>query len=367
MPHLLCVEDLTRTFPGQNRPVIEGVSFCVEAGEVLAVIGPSGCGKTTTLRTLMGFERAERGRVSKGDMVCADCATGLHLPPEKRGIGIVFQDYALFPHMSVLRNVMFGIPSRPVTPQGEAGPKLSAKRRRQIAREALWMVGLMGVDDRAVQDLSGGQQQRVAIARALAPGTKVVLLDEPFSNLDPDLRQATRAEVRTLAKRAGLGVVLVTHDQEEALSLADRICVMRDGVICQAGRPEAVYAHPRTAFVARFLGQTNLLPATASGTDVAQTPLGKMQLHKPCDGEVLLSIRPEDLSLAPVTSGDNAGQAHMVGKVVAREFKGHDLTYRVRVADREVAVQVEAGAMFQVGHAVQVAPIRPAVVVTNDL
>ncbi len=355
-PHLLCIEDLTRTFPGQSQPVIEGVSFCVESGEVLAIVGPSGCGKTTTLRTIMGFERADRGRVRKDDLVCTDCGKGVHLPPEKRGIGIVFQDYALFPHLSVIRNVMFGVPPR----------KFSRKRRRQIAREAMWMVGLMGLEDRPVQALSGGQQQRVAIARALAPGTRVVLLDEPFSNLDPDLRQATRAEVRTLAKRAGLAVVLVTHDQEEALSLADRLLVMRDGVVRQAGRPEAVYARPCSAFVARFLGQTNLLPGTADNADVADTPLGKVQITGKHSGAVLLSLRPEDLTLAPVPA-EAAASHRPTGKVIAREFKGHDLTYRVRIANREIAVQMEAGSAFQVGHDVQLSPLRSAVVVEDDL
>jgi iron(III) transport system ATP-binding protein len=361
MDHLLCIEDLTRTFPGQTRPVIEGVSFCVEPGEVLAIVGPSGCGKTTTLRTIMGFERAERGRVRKQGLLCTDCDAGVHLPPEKRGIGIVFQDYALFPHLSVIRNVMFGVRG-----PRKLGPASSRRRRKQIAREALWMVGLMDVDDRPVQALSGGQQQRVAIARALAPGAQVLLLDEPFSNLDPDLRQATRAEVRALAERAGLAVVLVTHDQEEALSLADHLLVMRDGVVRQAGKPESVYARPRSAFVARFLGQTNLLPGQANH-DVAETPLGRLQLGDAHRGPVLLSLRPEDLALSPVTGNGAGTGTRPVGRIVAREFKGHDLTFRVRVADRELAVQMEAGAAFQVGHHVQLSPLRPAVVVQDDL
>jgi len=354
MEHLLCIEDLTRTFPGDTRPVIEGVGFCAGPGQVLAIVGPSGCGKTTTLRTIMGFERADRGRVCKEGLVCADAERGIHLPPEKRGIGIVFQDYALFPHLSVIRNVMFGVPGR-----------LPRKRRKQIAREALWMVGLPDVEERAVQALSGGQQQRVAIARALAPGTRVVLLDEPFSNLDPDLRQATRDEVRTLADRAGLAVVLVTHDQEEALSLADHLLVMREGVVRQSGKPEAVYARPRTAFVARFLGQTNLLPGQAD-QDVAQTPLGRLPLGQRHTGAVLLSLRPEDLALSPVAGHGAEDGARPVGRIVARQFKGHDLTYRVRVADRELAVQMQAGAAFDVGHEVQLTPLRPAVVVEDD-
>ena len=184
---LLCVHNLTKTFPGCQSPVIRDVSFCVYPGEVLTLVGPSGCGKTTTLRTIMGFERADLGEVKRGEEVLQGGAK--FVAPERRRIGFVFQDYALFPHLSVLANVMFGIHGVPKA------------RKRAIATEVLWMIGLAGLEDRRAHDLSGGQQQRVALARAIAPGSRIVLLDEPFSSLDPDTRHTIRGEVRMLAER----------------------------------------------------------------------------------------------------------------------------------------------------------------------
>ncbi len=343
-PALLCVHHLTKSFAGLDRPVIEDVTFCVHPGEVFALVGPSGCGKTTTLRTVMGFEHADSGEVLHAGRMLQ--GPGVFVPPEKRGIGFVFQDYALFPHLSVLANVMFGIRHVP------------RKRRKQVAKEALWMVGLMGYEERRPHDLSGGQQQRVALARAIAPGARVILLDEPFSSLDPDLRHATRNEVRLIAHRAGMAVVLVTHDQEEALSTADRLAVMRDGRLMQTGVPEQVYARPRSAFVAQFLGRTNLLEAEASGR-VAQTALGPVELDTFSSGPVTLSLRPEHLALEAVN-----GEAEAAGgRIVSREFKGHDLTYRVRLGRAEYTVQTEYTVDLAVGQAVRLRPRTAAAVV----
>lgn len=341
---LLRVENLTKTFPGCTEPTVKGVSFHVAAGEVLTLLGPSGCGKTTTLRSVMGFERAA-GVVCREGVVLQDERT--FLPPEKRGVGFVFQDYALFPHLSVIENVMFGI-------RGE-----HRRRRRQVAREAIWTVGLMGYEDRRPHDLSGGQQQRVALARALAPGNRVLLLDEPFSNLDPALRQSTRAEVRMLAEKGGVGLVLVTHDQEEALSTADRIAVMRDGVIIQEGSPQEVYDRPRTAFVAQFLGRTNLLLGSAGG-DTAQTPLGILRLANPANGPVTLSVRPEHVEMTPPDG------TCPQGSVVRREYKGHDVTYRVRIGLAEYLVQTPFDASVRVGDVVGLRARQPAAVVQPD-
>ena len=349
-PALLCVHHLSKSFPGMDRPVIEDVTFCVHPGEVFALVGPSGCGKTTTLRTVMGFEHADSGEVLHAGRMLQ--GPGVFVPPEQRGIGFVFQDYALFPHLSVLANVMFGIRNVP------------RKRRKQIAKEALWMVGLMGYEERRPHDLSGGQQQRVALARAIAPGARVILLDEPFSSLDPDLRHATRNEVRLIAHRAGMAVVLVTHDQEEALSTADRLAVMRDGRLMQTGAPEQVYARPRTAFVAQFLGRTNLLEAEASGR-VAQTALGPVELDTFSSGKVTLSLRPEHLALEAV-NGEAGGDAEVAGvgaKIISREFKGHDLTYRVRLGRSEYMVQTEYTVDLAVGQAVRLRPRTTAAVV----
>ena len=363
MDTFLCVEGLTKTFPGCTSPVIQDVSFCVNPGEVLTLLGPSGCGKTTTLRTIMGFEQADAGTVRHNGRVLQDASR--FLPPEQRGIGFVFQDYALFPHLSVLENVMFGVRGGPGGLWGFRGFRggMPRRRRRQIAKEALWMVGLMGLEDRRPHDLSGGQQQRVALARALSPGSRVLLLDEPFSNLDAELRQATRKEVRLLAERAGVAMVLVTHDQEEALSTADTLAVMRDGRIVQSGTPEEVYNRPRTAFVAQFLGRTNLLDAQAQGHQ-ADTPLGRVELAEPIRGRVLLSLRPEHVTLH--AAGAN-GAGTPAGMVVAREFKGHDMTFRVRLNHTEYLVQTDFAADFEVGQQVTLRPRFPAAAVTRDM
>ncbi|MFA9479170.1 ABC transporter ATP-binding protein [Phycisphaerales bacterium AB-hyl4] len=362
MKPLLCVHNISKTFPGHDRPVIKDVTFCVYPGEVLALVGPSGCGKTTTLRTVMGFEHADAGEVLLGEQVLQREKT--FVGPDQRGIGFVFQDYALFPHLSVLENVLFGLRGAAFKKRG--GPAMTRRRRAQIAKEALWMVGLMGLEDRMPHDLSGGQQQRVALARAIAPGARVILLDEPFSNLDPDLRLATRNEVRMIAHRAKMAVVLVTHDQEEALSTADRLAVMREGRLVQTGPPEEVYNSPATAFVAQFLGRTNLLEGDATGTH-AVTPLGRVELEHFTRGKVLLSLRPEHLSMQPAGDEHEPG-ALCVGKVVSREFKGHDMTFRIRLQSNrhEVSVQTDYATGLAVGDRVCLKARTPAAVVEPD-
>lgn len=359
---MLSVVDLTKTYPGNDTPTIRGVSFEVRQGEAMVLVGPSGCGKTTTLRTVMGFERADAGRIEHGGRVllAGEGRRRTQLPPERRGLGFVFQDYALFPHLSALQNVMYGI-------RGER-----RRRRAQRARECLWALGLMGVDDRRVQELSGGQQQRVALARAMAPGHRTILLDEPFSSLDPELRHAARSEVRMLAERTGLAIVLVTHDQEEALSTADRLAVMREGRLEQVGPPEEVYHRPRTAFVAQFLGRTNLLRGDAAGR-CARTVLGEVTLEREAIGPVLLSLRPEHVSLRGVdTLFDTAAQGAS-GEVTARAFKGHDLTYTVRLLSESgrpqptlLTVQTGHRARFEVGQRVRVEVNTPAVAVESS-
>ena len=339
---LLCVHHIAKTFPGMDRPVVDDVTFCVHPGEVFGLVGPSGCGKTTTLRLICGFESADAGEVLHDGRLVQ--AIGTWVPPEKRGIGFVFQDYALFPHLTVLRNVMFGIRHVP------------RKRRPQVAQEALWMVGLMDFGHRMPHDLSGGQQQRVALARAIAAGSKVILLDEPFSSLDPDLRLATRSEIRTLAERAKLALVLVTHDQEEALSTSDRLAVMNDGKLLQTGEPEEVYNRPATAFVAQFLGRTNLLEAEASGR-YAECELGRIELDRETQGKVTLSLRPEHLSLQTADSPDNGAV------VTSREFKGHDMTYHVRLGGRELTIQTDHLAPYHVGDKVMVTARTAAAIV----
>jgi len=339
---LLSVQHLTKRFDPGAPPVVHDVSFDVGDGEIFAILGPSGCGKTTTLRCVSGFERATEGRVvMRGRTLLGP---GVHVPPEERGVGIVFQDYALFPHLSVVENVAFGLQSGTHAEQTER------------AREALDMVGLSSFEARRPQHLSGGQQQRVALARTLAPEPDLILLDEPFSNLDALLRQETRQEVRQLLKDKGMSAVLVTHDQEEALSFSDRLAVMRGGQIDQAGPPEDVYYRPRTLFVAQFLGRTNLLLSHAAGTE-ADTPLGHVQLDREAEGTVLVSLRPEHLTLAAPETNDGP-----VGTIVGRAFKGHDITYRVQCDGTEYLVHTDNRISFDPGDTVAIRSLEPAVV-----
>lgn len=338
--HLLDVRHLTKRFHPQHPPVVEEVEFSVNSGEIFALLGPSGCGKTTTLRLIAGFETPERGEIQLEERSL------IALPPERRQVGIVFQDYALFPHLSVLENVIFGL------------KKLPRHQRRRKAEAVLDLVGLTIFKNRMPHELSGGQQQRVALARAIAPEPKLILLDEPFSNLDAALRQATRSEVRALLKAAGMSALLVTHDQEEALSFADRLAVMRSGQIEQVGTPEDVYHQPTTPFVAQFLGRTNIISGEAHG-EMAKTPLGLVPIHRPAKGSVLLSLRPEHLELTSVEPNQPSGE------VIAREFKGHDLTYRVRIGSREYLAHTDYTGSYYQGAKVRLVAREPAVVLAQ--
>ena len=341
---LLSLHNVTKHFSPLPAPVVDDVSLEVDAGEIFALLGPSGCGKTTTLRLIAGFERVESGEIRLEDKYIE--SPSIHAPPESREIGFVFQDYALFPHLNVLENVAFGLKG------------LSSNARRGQALEVLEMVGLAGLRDRKPHDLSGGEQQRVALARSIAPSPKLILLDEPFSNLDAGLRQATRKEVRQLLKDAGMSAMLVTHDREEALSFADRVAVMENGRLEQTGAPEAIYNHPKTPFVAEFLGKTNLIPGDARG-DSAETSLGTFKLDCPAEGSVLLSIRPEHLEMIHATAGEKNAK---LGKIVEREFKGHDLTYRVQIEGKDYFVQTDYRCPYQIGDWVQLKAVEPSVV-----
>ena len=324
---LLSVRSLTRRFASNGPAVVDDLSFDLDAGEILALIGPSGCGKTTTLRMIAGFETPDAGRVllSGRDLTST--------PAEQRGIGMVFQDYALFPHMTVGENIRFG----------------ARRKGREIVARYLGMVGLVGFDQRYPDQLSGGQQQRVALARSFAAEPRLILLDEPFSNLDAALRSAARREIRRLLKSAGIAIVFVTHDQEEALSFADRIAVMRDGRILQNGAAHEVYDRPADAFVATFLGRTNLLEGTAEDGFV-RTSLGLLPLTRPASGRVSISLRPERLGIRAVEADEQPN-----GRIVAVEFKGHDMTYWVDCAGVEVQVDAMHSVRLAEGTPVRVA------------
>ncbi len=303
------VEGLRVRYPGAAEAAVRGVDFEVGAAELFVLLGPSGSGKTTILRALGGFERPEAGRIEVGGKVV--CGPEVFLPAEKRGLGFVFQDYALFPHLNVAGNVGFGLPR--------------AERASRVP-EVLAEVGLEALADRRPHALSGGQQQRVALARALAPRPPVMLLDEPFGNLDAATRQQLRRQTMDLLRAQGVSAVLVTHDQEEALSLGDRIAVMREGRIEQIGTPDEIYAKPRTAFVAEFLGHTNLIDGEASQRR-ALTPLGEVTLNEAAEGPVRLSVRPHQL----VLGGEGAE-----GRVLLREFQGHCALLKVQVGELDL-------------------------------
>jgi len=308
-------------------PVLRDVNLEIRPGEFFAFLGPSGCGKTTLLRLIAGFNQAQRGRVVVG----GQDITGL--PPWKRDVGMVFQSYALWPHMTVRRNVAFGLEERRV-PRAEIGPRVEA---------ALRLVGLEGMADRRPSQLSGGQQQRVALARTVAVRPKVLLLDEPLSNLDARLRVQVRRELREMQQGLRLTTIFVTHDQEEANTVCDRIAVMRDGVVQQVGTPMALYDNPANLFVAGFLGTANILPGRVlrdggaaafeieGGTRVA-LPDGAAAPGRIPDGARLV-FRPQDVSLRPPGAG-----AALEGEVVHREFLGAAIRYGVRVAGTEVLV-----------------------------
>ncbi len=255
MPYL-SLHSLTRRF-GATAGVFD-LSLGVERGGILALLGPSGSGKTTTLRLLGGFERPDGGRIAVEDEELT------HLRPERRRFGMVFQHYALFPHLDVGQNIAFGLESLGIR---------GAASGQRIA-EALTLVGLDGFERRGVAELSGGQQQRIALARALAPEPRVLLLDEPLSNLDPALRERTRRELRTLIRRVGITTVIVTHEQEDAFDLADTVAVLNEGRLEQVGTPEALYHHPATAFVARFIGRSSWIAGRAGPGERRSAPRG---------------------------------------------------------------------------------------------
>ena len=308
---------------------VDSASLCVARGEIVALLGPSGCGKTTLLRLIAGFERPDGGSVTVDGRLVASPAAWI--APEARRVGMVFQDYALFPHLTVAGNVGFGLPRR---------------TRASRVPELLAIVGLDGLERRYPHELSGGQQQRVALARARAPSPELVLLDEPWSNVDPFLRESLRAEVAEIIRPLGVTVLLVTHDREEAFTLADRIALMRDGSVVQEGTAEELYFAPATRWAAEFVGAANVL----SGRIVAgrvETAIGTF----PANGASLRSdaqvlVRPELLELEPSPAG--------AGEVVAREFRGHDVFYRVLLDGVELVSQRPSTEVVDLGSRVAI-------------
>ena len=314
---------------GTNR-VLKSVSLEIAPGELFAFLGPSGCGKTTLLRLIAGFNHADRGRV----LIGGRDITGL--PPWKRDVGMVFQSYALWPHMTVARNVAFGLEERRL-PKAEIGPRVAA---------ALELVGMAGLAHRRPSELSGGQQQRVALARTIVVEPQVLLLDEPLSNLDAKLRVEVRRELRDLQQRLGITTIFVTHDQEEANTICDRIAVMNDGAIQQVGTPMELYERPANLFVAGFLGTANILDGrlSANGTGAYYEIPGGARLSIPEAGLVPagshLVFRPQSVALGPAGQEAGAGLASAAGRVAHREFLGATIRYGITVGERQVLADV---------------------------
>ncbi len=308
MTHSVELLGVSKRFSPHGAPAVAALSLSVQPGEVVALLGPSGSGKTTLLRMVAGFVTPDSGSVRLGGRVVADDSGSV--PPEQRGAGMVFQDHALFPHLTVWKNVAFGL-----------NRETSGERHTRV-QEALDMVGLAGLEQRFPHELSGGQQQRVALARALAPRPIVLLLDEPFASLDASLRAQLRDEVATIVRQSGATTLFVTHDQEEAMFMGDRVAVLREGRLEQIGSPEDVYHHPASRFVAEFMGKTDFLPGEIV-RDGVSTELGLLpqRADLPVGTPVSVAFRPDDVRIA----ADPAG----VARVAMRHFEGTAALYHV--------------------------------------
>ncbi len=308
MPPFLSVTGLVKQYRGSTHPAVQDLSFTLDEGEILVLLGSSGCGKSTTLRLIAGFERPDAGQIL---LRGRDLVAG-KVPPERRGIGFVFQDLALFPHLTVSANVGFGLNTH------------NAQRADQI-QSLLRQCGVGRLGDRYPHEISGGEQQRVALARAIAPANALILLDEPLSNVDAENRSALRQEIRRILKQAGRTAIVVTHDREEAFDLADRVAVMNEGRIEQAGPVEEVYHRPVSRTVATFLGPASFLRGTVSSEGVV-CELGVLSVE--AGGEigrpVEILLRPQALSVTPDPNG--------IGTILGQTFRGASRVYHVRLA-----------------------------------
>lgn len=332
---------------------LRGIDLEVEEKEFFVLLGASGCGKTTTLRCVAGLEKPDAGEIEISGKVVSSPGKGLNIPTEKRDIGMVFQSYAIWPHMSVFQNVAFPL----------------IKGRRQIPRHlvaekvsrALSLVKLDGLEERPATDLSGGQQQRVAMARAVVTEPKILLMDEPLSNLDARLREEMRLELKKITRSVGVTTLYVTHDQAEALSLGDRVCVMHEGEIVQIGTPQDVYARPANLFAAQFVGEMNFIRGKVTGPGQVDSPLGKLRCPVPpaCQtgSEVTLAIRPEHLVLLHHPS---QGSEVLEGKIVSKNYLGDTSLFEVEVNGAALSVKLPGDSDFAVGQqiVVVVAPDR---------
>lgn len=309
---------------GDTR-ALNGVSFDVAEGEIVAVLGPSGCGKSTLLQIIAGLENADQGSVLwMGEDIS-------HVPPHERGFGLMFQDYVLFPHMNVFQNISFGLEM--------AG--LTREVIRERVRESLKLVGLEEFEQRDVASLSGGEQQRVALARALAPRPSLLMLDEPLGSVDRTLRERLITELRKLLRDLGQTAIYVTHDQEEAFIIADRIVLMRAGEVVQVGTPEELYHNPETLFAARFLGYTNLVPGevrTENGQFLVKTDIGSFRVEGGKGGKVFVLIPPDAIQM------NGTGELRFTGKVLRKVFRGDMVQVDILIGEQELSFNLFSNA-----------------------
>jgi iron(III) transport system ATP-binding protein len=344
---MLRVENLTKLYtPGESGGGVRNIGFDVAAGEFYTLLGPSGCGKTTTLRSVAGLEEPSSGHMTIADQVIFDSAKGIFLPANQRRLGMVFQSYAVWPHMSVFDNTAFPLRMLPGTRWNDADIK-------QRVMRTLETMGLAGFAERSAAQLSGGQQQRLALARALIAEPRLLLLDEPLSNLDAQLREQMRSELRRLQKDVGITAVYVTHDQSEALALSDRIAVMSNGRIAQIGTPHQIYHQPNSSFVASFVGRSNLLRGTLlerdapNGSARIATALGPVLCQAPSaaaggpPGAAL--IRPEHVVLTAAAQTGEPGPNRFRGRVSQMAFLGEATECVVQVGPIDILVRSVAG------------------------
>lgn len=350
---MLQIESLKKTFithDGTRVPAIGGISLDIQPGKLLTLLGPSGCGKTTTLRSVAGLETPEAGVIKIGNTVVYDSSRRTNIPANQRGIGMVFQSYAIWPHMTVFENVAFPL-------RVAQDKRFSSKVIAEKVARALEMVRLGGYQNRSSTQLSGGQQQRLALARGLVREPELLLLDEPLSNLDATLREEMRFELKRLQLDLGITTLYVTHDQAEALALSDEIAVMRGGHVIQRGTPFEIYHKPNSEFVAGFVGSTNLLrgkvqqapAAGSSGTvEVAQGRLSCTFNQTAAEGEnILVAVRPEDIAMATAapSSSDNTFSARISNRI----FLGDVIDYQVEAGGEELRVRARPEWDFKIG------------------
>ncbi|PKM69068.1 MAG: ABC transporter ATP-binding protein [Firmicutes bacterium HGW-Firmicutes-2] len=327
----IIIHNMTKTYPGNSEPALKNFNLHIQAGTIVSLLGPSGCGKSTILRLVAGFERADTGTIQLGDTVVSD--RHIWTPAEKRGVGMVFQDYALFPHLNVYQNIGFGY----------KGTDCHSR-----IQEVIELVNLKGLENRFPNALSGGQQQRVALARALTRRPVVVLMDEPFSSLDEELRMQMRIEIKRIIKESGTTAIFVTHDQKDAITISDQVVVMDHGMIQQVGSPRDIYQSPENLFVANFVGRTNLLRGVVHRergtveTVIGELPIGHIH-HDHGEAKVHVSLRPEGLFLDP--------NGPIIGCIINYTYMGSsiDAEIQVRGTDQILLTHMHSDQPFQVG------------------